>query len=601
MSTASLASLGRTLLLASLMLLYSIISSRSFIHLDLARDMRVAADIVDGRHFPLVGPVLAGSIHLGSGWYYLLAIFRLLTHDWGGTVYLLALLSSLQFPLAYSAGKAYAGRSVGICWALLLIIPSWSMLEQVFPTHTQLIGTTTTALLTCSIRYYRRHKVIYLFGAFLALSIGLHAHPTLALMISVNTALLMLAWRRRQLSLGVVVLLVSAVAIPFVPLLVNQWLHGDSFLQSVGGYFASDQFRSSAFGNFLPLLWQLVGGGMRYWIVGVIQRPEAWGWLLALGYATLIAVGAVAAAAEARRGDRLTAVAFLCLILGLLALPGIRSYFPYYMMTALRVVVLGICAKGLVSLLGRARRRRAAGAAFAVACVATYLLVGSAVFRFERGGAWPFAFLPMFDIKSAWQPVRPLALMSARGMAASGRWLCSADRVSAHGAYAVHLLHSYVQEARFYCDDADVALGGGDPLRQHWLGLSAAMAKEIGRDDGMRLGPFRLFQARRIIGDPEGVASPSRREFPPIKVERSIGETAAYADQIGRGEYLSVTYFGFGFMADPEVRVIAGSSELRPMTSDLTTAIYSCGECDSQQLRVELRGRSLGLVDLVIF
>ena len=51
-------------------------------HLDLARDIGIALGIVDLERWPLSGPPLNGTLHLGPVWYYVLALPLWLTHSW---------------------------------------------------------------------------------------------------------------------------------------------------------------------------------------------------------------------------------------------------------------------------------------------------------------------------------------------------------------------------------------------------------------------------------------------------------------------------------------------------------------------------------------
>ena len=46
------------------------------VHMDLARDMFIAWRSLHGEALPLSGPVLAGAIHLGPAWYWLLTVLR---------------------------------------------------------------------------------------------------------------------------------------------------------------------------------------------------------------------------------------------------------------------------------------------------------------------------------------------------------------------------------------------------------------------------------------------------------------------------------------------------------------------------------------------
>ncbi|MBK6742060.1 MAG: hypothetical protein IPG66_03445 [Hydrogenophilales bacterium] len=435
--------IARSTLLLSLMLLYATLAVTSFVHLDLARDMRTAADIVDGIRFPLLGPILAGHVHLGSGWYYLLALLQTLGQGWVGTVLLLALLSSLQFPLAYLAGKAWLNRSAGVYWALLMMIPSWSMFEQIYPGHPQLLGVCVAAMLLCALRYYRNGRHRYFLGTALAFSLALHAHPSALVMLTVVAAVLVLAWRRHHLTHVRLIQFVSVACIPFAPLIVDQLLNGFSLLQGIGGYVNSDNFSRTSYSNYLPLLWQLSGGGLRYWLAGIIGIPETLSWVVAIGVAALMALGIAGVLTLAATNDRIARFAMFMLPMGVLILIYMRGGFPYYMITALRIALLGCVAVGLANLAAAMRWRDGLSWLLGVSCIAGYLYVASAIFRIEREGAWPLAFQPIFNTTADWHEHHPRAIMPAGAMKKSGQWLCSAGAIAVHGAYAIHLIHGY--------------------------------------------------------------------------------------------------------------------------------------------------------------
>lgn len=164
-------------LVALLMAAYVSMAIWSSVHLDMARDMRVALDIRDGIAFPLVGPIMAGHLRLGPVWYYFLALLGSFGAGWFGTVFLLALGGAVQFALAYLAGKEWKDRATGLLWAVLLLVPSWSTFEQFNPTHTQLTALLALAFLLCALRFYRRGAMKYFIAASFRLFSG-HSCPS---------------------------------------------------------------------------------------------------------------------------------------------------------------------------------------------------------------------------------------------------------------------------------------------------------------------------------------------------------------------------------------------------------------------------------------
>lgn len=592
---------ARGALLSCLMLLYAALAVTSFVHLDFARDMRTASDVVDGIDFPLLGPILAGHVHLGSGWYYLLALLQTLGHGWLGTVLLLALLSSLQFPLVYLAGKAWLNRRAGLYWALLMIIPSWSMFEQVYPGHPQLIGVCVAAMLLCVLRYYRSGKHRYFLGTALAFALALHAHPSALVMLTAVMAALVLSWQRHHLTVMRLVQFIFVACIPFAPLIIDQLTNGITLFQGVGGYVHSDNFSRTSHINFFPLLWQLSGGGLRYWLAGIIGMPEATSWSLGIGVAALIALGITGVLALASANDRIAGFALFTLLLGILILIYLRSGPPYYMITALRVVLLGCVGVGLASLTETMWWRDGLSWVLGVSCVAGYLFVASAIFRIEREGAWPLAFQPIFNTTAEWHDHHPRAIMPAGGMNKSGKWLCSAGAIAVHGAYAIHLIHGYGQDARPICGKGDFVLGGSNPTRQHWLGISRTMARQIARKGQLKLGVFMLFPVVRVAGMPTEVRHPDRHGYPPFKEIQQPEKVVVTDVDIREDQHLAITHLGFAFVSSPKIRVFAGDVELKPVVTDWGTQIYACTTCAATRLRIEVRAVTPELVDMAIF
>src|SRR5512140_855961 len=90
---------------------------------DSARDMAEAYAIRTGAAIPLHGPILAASIHLGPLWFYLLAVPMRLFDSWLAVGIFVALLCSLQFPLAYATGRRLVDRRFGLLWCALLALP----------------------------------------------------------------------------------------------------------------------------------------------------------------------------------------------------------------------------------------------------------------------------------------------------------------------------------------------------------------------------------------------------------------------------------------------------------------------------------------------
>ncbi|MGH8800369.1 MAG: hypothetical protein ACREX7_08995, partial [Casimicrobiaceae bacterium] len=86
---------------------------------DTARDVAAALAIRNLQALPLHGPLLAGTSHLGPLWFYLLALPLAVHRSWVGVALFVAVLGSLQFPLAYATGRRLLDRRLGLLWCAL--------------------------------------------------------------------------------------------------------------------------------------------------------------------------------------------------------------------------------------------------------------------------------------------------------------------------------------------------------------------------------------------------------------------------------------------------------------------------------------------------
>ena len=184
-------------------------------------------------------PVLAGAIHLGPVWYWLLTALLAIGRSWSGTMLLLGLLAGAQFPLAYLTGKELHSRRAGALWALGLLVPAWSAFEWALPLHYLLSSTCVLAFALCAARYWRRPRRRYLVGVALFFVLALHAHPANAGLAFVGLALLVWALRNRHCGWRDCALAAAVGLLPLLPYFAWDAAHGfadlASALRFVGG------------------------------------------------------------------------------------------------------------------------------------------------------------------------------------------------------------------------------------------------------------------------------------------------------------------------------------------------------------------------------
>ena len=384
--------LGSHALMAFCMASYVCMAWWSSVHLDLARDMRVALDIQSGLVAPLVGPVMAGQVHLGPAWYYLLALLASASGSWFGTVFLLALLGALQLPLAYLAGKEWKGKSAGWLWAVLLLLPSWSTFEQFNPTHTQLTAALLLGFVLCALRYYRRNRARYFIGAAFLFSLAIHAHPSTLAVSLVAVAMATIAARRKNPAPRRLFLAAAAVfALPFVPWFWNEIASGFASYTALGNYVGSENTRNISFLNVLPLAAQLGWGGLQYWTESILHLPAWQVFFASLVWALVAAAGLAGAVRAAFRHDKLTGFSLALVVFALFFIVAVRGYFPYYMTTVLRVLLCGIVAVGLSHVL---KKGSAQVAVVAVALILSALIIFWCLRKWPNTKAKEIGLLP---------------------------------------------------------------------------------------------------------------------------------------------------------------------------------------------------------------
>jgi hypothetical protein len=565
---------GRGLALLALVLVSAAQMGYAAVHMDLARDLFIAWRSLHGEALPLSGPVLAGTIHLGAIWYWLLTALLAIGRGWLGAMLLLGVIASLQFPLAYLAGKELHSRRAGTLWACLLLVPSWSAFEWLLPLHYLLSSMCVLAFVLCAARYQRRPRRRYLIGMALSFVLALHAHPANAGLVWIGLALLVWAVRRGHCR-GRDVLIAGGVGLlPLLPYFIWDASQGFADL-TAGARFVGGEHTGhiSAIG---PLLAATAIGGTRYWFAVMLDWP-AWAANSAVAATALVGViGIVAAlfATAAASTHRLGLAAFGAAAGIALTTALLRDMTPYYMTTSLHVVLVGIVAFGLASLRNGAIAASVRGGACLVAA-AGFLFCATRAAHLQKHGDWPFNFFPLFNVSEAAQPTVPLLLMPAYGVAASGKFLCAEAMPDAHGALAQYLLHGYAVDMRLTCARSDVKLGGAEAGRRHWLGLSRALLARIGVQPLRRLGSIGIVAAHPLSAGP-AIDPPASPVYPAYLPKFSPApEERRLRIEPGADRHLAVSNIAFGFAPDAEVAVTLAGKALEPLAVDSVSRVYA--------------------------
>lgn len=589
-------------LLAVLVLLHLLRVPYAATHLDFARDLFVAWRFLHGEEVPLAGPVLAGTLHLGPAWYWLLAALLTLGRSWFGVIALLGVLSASQVVLAWRLGRALHGERAGLLWAALLALPAWSNFEWMLPQHYVLTAPLVLAFLLCATRFVQQRRTRWLIGMSLTFVLALHAHPSSIGLAWIGLGVLVHAACTRQFSPRAWLAALAVGLLPLLPYLL--WsLHNDfADFRAGGAYLLDGQSTGSAI-NAVPLLYQATLGGAHYWLQTLLAWPDA----AVLAVMTLLAAVMLAAAAGWLRVWRdpaqrrlfwivVAAVAALALTTAL-----IRYTTTYYMTTPLRTVALGAVALGLAQWREVVFARGLHGAAIVLA-LGLNLLCGVAAARFMISGNWPFNFQALFNVtQPATEPAR-LLLLPAYAMGDSGAFLCSQRATSVHGAYARHLLYDYAMEMRLACARADVQVGGDDAQRTHWLGLSRAVAKAARLAPSRRVGALAVFPVRAVLaGDAFGMPDVPRY---PVHVPRvNAQEQRRFRVTLGSGEHLAISDMAF-FVGAPHAEFAGDNGRVRLVAADAVSRVYACADCstgESIAFELLLTTQHFSDTDVVVF
>jgi len=573
----------------------------SAVHLDLAHDLFVAWRMLHEGDIPWSGRVLAGTIHLGPVYYWLLAVLLALGRGWFGAVMLLGFLASTQIVLAYLAGKELHSRTAGMFWALGLLVPSWSTFEWLFPGHNLLTTSLVLAFVLCAARYVRRPQRRYLVGMALCFVLALHAHPTTLALGWVGLAVLGWALRRRHLPLRDLALAAAVAALPLIPYLA--WDAGQGFADfHAGADYLSGGEKTGHLGMLWPIFAATAVSGTLYWFATILQWPLA----MACAATLLVGLGGAAGvfgllrALRTPRMRRLVWIGAASVFAIVLTTALIRGITPYYMTTVLRTALAGMVAIGLADL-GAQRLAWIARAATVAIVTAAYVLCTGSSIAYQNAGNWPFGFVPLFAVTERFAPTQPFLMLPAHAIGASGALLCRSPRPTLHGVFAQQLLHDYAMDERLACARSDVKLGGADAGREHWLGLSRALFEQLQVVPSLYIGPLGIIKATPI---PFGDARDPQTTpvYPAFAPRFAPAQEQTLRLTLAPGVHVAIANIAFGGVPFPQVGATLDGAPLAHVAADAVTEVYACAEpCRGGLLELRITAAAAADVDIVTF
>lgn len=571
---------------------------------DTGRDVAAAWAIAREGARPLEGPIFAGQVHLGPVWFYLLAAPLAIAPTWLAPAMTAVVLASLQLPLAYAAGTRLADRRLGLMWAAALLLPGWAGFEQVGFSCTNLIRTCIVATLYCLVRARQTPAARWWFGAGLAASLAIHAHPSAAWLLPVTlvAAVLRPGEIARVLRDRVVaVALVAAGAVlPFLPVLGAS----TALLAGAAGTAAANVGVDNL--SRVPALAVSIAWSGAYALFATLYgADDVPGRVAAVTAASLTAIGAVTGILAALRGNRPACIGLGLTLLSLLFVALLRPVTPLYMAYA-----VSPCLALLVAAGWRATTRVVAGAAgaslgtgFTVLAVATWALVGIGVLQaMTRGGGrvdgpW------VANITSGAAARAPLAdvWLPARDVDALGRELCATPG-PVYGALPYLLDVHYTLPVRIHCPQAFAAFDVRTGTAAGRLALASARWRDIDAIPPLRVGGLGLAPVGTVIAAPASRGLPRDATYPPHPYASGPTTSVEYAFQLPRGQVVVASNPRVAWMPAWETEVRCNGVPATLASADIVTRVYACAAlADPGRWTVSARAQDPSIIEFVAF
>lgn len=481
---------------------------------DSIRDVYQAYTIASGGQWPLQGPQLAGSIHLGPVWFYLLAIPALIGDSLLAISVFVFALSGLKFYLAWYFGKQLHSTTLGLTFALMLALPSWSSAQLVIWTHTNVLETALLVyliLLRGAILNARNGSWLWLGTAY---SLAIHAHPTAApfgwLMIFAASAL----ERRPKLALWFLL----GFTIPLIPYAVSQALHGFPDLLGLGTY-GKSEFDPGGLSELARLIYSVVVAGPNLFYKATLHESIAPIFITIHWTVVITGLAGFLVSIEQipQRLKQLAMIGLANFFLVAIFVILIRSRTPWHLAYASSLSLAFLYATFWTAVLRYIPSFRILLAPVVIAIYAS--VIWGVATRTENSSLrlQEKVFYDVKNIRSAWGP--PGLIIPVRYANAHGEFLCGKP-VALHGPYASAIDVHVGMQAAFTCGRRDsIILGGKNPAYTHWVGVSKPIEKALGTDPQLKIGnvslytPLAIGDSGKALSLPRGDRNPPRRFF----------------------------------------------------------------------------------------
>lgn len=549
---------------------------------DTARDVAAALAIVDSGMLPLNGPLLAGTAHLGPLWFYLLALPIAIQRSWIGIALFVSMIGSLQFSLAYAAGRRLIDRRFGLLWCAMLALPGWGSFQLVGFSHTNMVATCSMLVVYALVRLAQERRPGWLVVAAAAFSLALHAHPTTIVLAPVIALVALLAMPGVGPLLRWGTLAIIVALLPFAPLLADGSAAPAPLAAQVAEYVGSTMHAGNLLGTG-ALLWGILVRGPHVVADAFIATTAVMSFTFDVAVLALEMMAAAGLAFAARRQPLPVALSLLALLAATAIIAWLRPATPFYMTYALLPFVAGVGALGLYGLCSGLQERGSALTAGTIALALTlYAASAVGIALTIASGDVALDVASRLDVKQEdAAPALAEPWLPAHAVDASGGLLCRRrGPVVLHGVYA-YLEHVYLGlDHRLRCGILDVRLAGVEPATgSHLVGIAMPGWRALGWTPPNRLGGIGVTHAAEILWPTRGLPPPDGSVYPPAAIAALPARTVAIDAAVQGDRALVVAFPYVPWMSPPQIEVTANGIAREPVARDVAAAVYACREC----------------------
>jgi len=462
--------------------------------LDTGRDVYWAWQIASGAEYPLEGPPLAGAIHAGPIWYYVLAFFLSLHPSWLAVTLGVAVLQGLKIPLAYQCGKLFLDRRFGLLWACMICLPGWTAMNYLVFTHPTLVETTQLAAFFMLLRWHQTGSANWFYGFAIMFCVALNAHPTNAIIAAVALPLILAGMRKGLLSAKTLLIATGAFLLPVASYIIHQSLIAWPDLSTSGSYLSNQSVVQNLTGTPNLLAGILVDGftvGLRS-IAGVSDNIIL---VLAAVTSVFLAIAIMGLLRGSLNGRYRQQILYslYATFIAILIVAAIREKTPYYMSFALYPILSGLVALGLYFTVVLSHR-------IVLRCTQVFAIL---LLCLNAQGMYTISKEGKIEVPVGMTDLRLRTLdqtitgthfpnIERKGL---GEKICAEIPITLHGAAAMFAESGYANSARFACNLAqqDIRFGGGGNFG-HWLGMSTNTRKILALSPGDQRSSLEFFK-----------------------------------------------------------------------------------------------------------